>query len=134
MDKESLVVTPRSPIGTAIGYMIKRWDKFTKYTDHGHVEIDNNIIENAIRPLALGRKNYLFAGHHDAAINIGYYYTIFGTCKSLGVNPYDYMVWYLNKVPAIKTSEMGKLAPDTFKKSLEPVSYTHLTLPTSDLV
>ena len=122
MDKESLVVTPRSPIGTAIGYMIKRWDKFTKYTDHGHVEIDNNIIENAIRPLALGRKNYLFAGHHDAAINIGYYYTIFGTCKSLGVNPYDYMVWYLNKVPAIKTSEMGKLAPDTFKKSLEQLT------------
>ncbi|MBK9257796.1 MAG: IS66 family transposase [Saprospiraceae bacterium] len=119
LDKESLVVTPRSPIGTAIGYIIKRWDKFTKYTDHGHVEIDNNIIENAIRPLALGRKNYLFAGHHDAAINIGYYYTIFGTCKALGVNPYDYMVWYLTKVPSIKTSDIGYLAPDAFKKSLE---------------
>lgn len=47
---------PKIPIGTAIGYMIKRWDKFAKYVDHGHVEIDNNIIENAIRPLALGRK------------------------------------------------------------------------------
>ncbi|MBK9566931.1 MAG: hypothetical protein IPO37_17705 [Saprospiraceae bacterium] len=41
--------------------------------------------------MALGRKNYLFAGNHAAAITIGYYYTIFGTCKALGVNPYDYM-------------------------------------------
>ncbi|MBK9962866.1 MAG: transposase [Saprospiraceae bacterium] len=97
--------------------MIKRWDKFIKYTDHGHVEIDNNIIENAIRPLALGRK-LSFAGHHDAAINIGYYYTIFGTCKALGVNPYDYIVWYLSKVPSLKTLDIAQLAPDAFKKSL----------------
>lgn len=119
MDKESLKVTPRSPIGTAMAYLIKRWSKFTKYTDHGHVEIDNNIIENAIRPLALGRKNYLFAGHHEAAIHIGYYYTVFGTCKALGVNPYDYIVWYLTKVPSMKTSEIHQLAPHVFKKSLE---------------
>jgi len=122
MDKEALIVAPRSPIGTAIGYMVKRWDKFTKYTDHGHVEIDNNIIENAIRPLALGRKNYLFAGNHDAAINIGYYYTIFGTCKALEVNPYDYMVWYLSKVTSAKTSEIAKISPDEYKKSIKPTT------------
>ena len=117
LDKEAVKVTPSSPIGKAIAYLVKRWGKFTKYTDHGNIEIDNNIIENAIRPLALGRKNYLFAGNHDAAVNIGYYYTIFGTCKALGVNSYDYMVWYLTKVPSIKISEIHKISPAEFKKS-----------------
>ena len=60
----------------------------------------------------------LFDGH-DAAINIGYYYTIFGTCKALGVNPYDYIVWYLSKVPSLKTLDIAQLAPDAFKKSLD---------------
>ncbi|MFN8339128.1 MAG: IS66 family transposase [Saprospiraceae bacterium] len=118
LDAEAIKVTPRSPIGKAISYLTTRWQKFTKYTGHGIVEIDNNIIENAIRPLALGRKNYLFAGNHDAATTIAYYYTIFGTCKALGVNPYDYMVWFLNKVPTISTSEIHHLAPDQFKKSI----------------
>lgn len=122
LDKEALRVTPRSPIGKAMSYLVTRWQKFTKYTDHGIVEIDNNIIENAIRPLALGRKNYLFAGNHAAAITIGYYYTIFGTCKALGVNPYDYMMWFLTKAPSIKTSEIGKISPAEFKKSSEPAT------------
>lgn len=121
LDKESIKVTPRSPIGKAITYLSTRWDKFIKYTDHGIVEIDNNIIENAIRPLALGRKNYLFAGNHEAATNIGYYYTVFGTCKALGVNPYDYMVWFLSKVANTKIEKIGDLAPDAFLKS-EPVT------------
>jgi transposase len=118
LDIESLKVTPRSPIGKAMAYLIPRWEKFTKYTDYGEVEIDNNIIENVIRPLALGRKNYLFAGNHNAAANIAYYYTILGTCKALGVNPYDYLVWFLPKVPYIKTSEIGTLAPDAYLKFL----------------
>jgi transposase len=118
LDAEALKVTPRSPIGKAMAYLIARWDKFTKYTDYGMVEIDNNIIENAIRPLALGRKNYLFAGNHDAATNIGYYYTIFSTCKAHGVNPYDYIVWFLSLVPSAKTSEIGTLSPDAYLTSL----------------
>ncbi|MBK9568050.1 MAG: hypothetical protein IPO37_23680 [Saprospiraceae bacterium] len=72
--------------------------------------------------MALGRKNYLFAGNHAAAITIGYYYTIFGTCKALGVNPYDYMMWFLTKAPSIKTSEIGKISPAEFKKSSEPAT------------
>jgi transposase len=118
LDTESLKVTPRSPIGKAMAYVIPRWEKFTRYTDYGEVEIDNNIIENAIRILALGRKNYLFAGNHQAAKNIGYYYTVLGTCKALGVNPYDYLVWYLALAPSTKTSQIGSLAPDAYLKTL----------------
>ncbi len=58
---------PKSPWGKAVNYTLARWDKLERYCDDGRIEIDNNLIENAIRPIALGRKNYLFAGSHDAA-------------------------------------------------------------------
>lgn len=120
LDQESFKVTPRSPIGKAMAYIITRWEKFTKYTDYGEVEIDNNIIENAIRPLALGRKNYLFAGNHQAATNIGYFYTVMGTCKALNVNQYDYLVWFLSRVASVKTSDIATLAPDIYQRLMTP--------------
>ena len=113
LDKESVKISPKSPIGKAISSLLARWKKFTKYTDYGKVAIDNNIIENAIQPLVLGRKNYLFAGHHEAT-KISYYYTVFGTCKAQGVDPYAYMVWFQLKVAGTKTSGIGDLAPGTY--------------------
>ena len=115
LDTVAIKVTPGSPIGKAMAYLIKRWNKFTKYVDYGEVEIDNNHIENAIRPLALGRKNYLFAGNHTAAETIGHYYTIFGTCKAQNVNPYEYMTWFLKNVASTNINEMEKLSPESFK-------------------
>ena len=81
--------------------------------------LKHNLIENAIRPLALGRKNYLFAGSHEAAQTIGYYYTIFGTCKMQGVNPYEYMVWFLKNIAATKISEIGNISPMAYKNLQE---------------
>ncbi len=60
---------PQSPLGKALQYTLARWDKLCVYTQDGHLRIDNNLIENSIRPVALGRKNYLFAGSHEAAQN-----------------------------------------------------------------
>jgi len=119
LDEQYPKVTPKSPIGKAIGYTLRRWSKLIRYVDHGHVEIDNNMIENAIRPLALGRKNYLFAGSHEAAQTIGYYYTIFGTCKMQGINPYEYMVWFLKNIAATKISEIGNISPMAYKNLQE---------------
>ncbi len=68
LKKESLQVLPRGMIGKAIGYMLKQWSRLNVYVTDGRFEIDNNLIENAIRPIALGRKNYLFAGSHDGAV------------------------------------------------------------------
>ncbi len=110
-----ILINPDIPV-------ILDWDKFTRYTDHGHMDIDNIIIENAIRSLELSRKNYLFAGHHDAAIYIGYNFAILGTCKPLGVNPYDFLIWYLTKVPSLNTSDLGNFASDAFKKSVEQLT------------
>ena len=115
LDEQYQKVTPKSPIGKAIGYALRRWNKLVRYVDHGHIEIDNNMIENAIRPLALGRKNYLFAGSHEPAQTIGYYYTIFGTCKMLGVNPYEFMVWFLKNIAATKISEIASISPMAYK-------------------
>jgi transposase len=93
-----ILINPDIPV-------ILQCDKFTRYTDHGHMDIDNIIIENTIKSLALGRKNFLFAGHHDATIYNGYYFDILGTCKPLGVNPYDFLIWYPTKVPSLNTSD-----------------------------
>jgi hypothetical protein len=73
--------TPKSPIGVAVRYAIGLWSALENYLHDGHLEIDNNLIENAIRPLALGRKNYLFAGSHSAAVNIAMYRSFFATCR-----------------------------------------------------
>lgn len=106
-----------TPIHKAIGYTLNRWSKLVAYVDHGEVEIDNNLVENAIRPLALGRKNYLFAGNKDAAENIATYYTIFSSCKALGVNPTQYLVWVLTELPNYTISDIAKFTPSAYALS-----------------
>lgn len=76
--KETL---PKSQIGLAMRYSIDRWSELSVYLFDGELEIDNNLVENAIRPVALGRKNYLFSGSHDAAQRAAMMYTFFAICK-----------------------------------------------------
>jgi hypothetical protein len=75
---QSKLELPKSPLGKAYDYCLKRWDSLMAYLKDGNLHIDNNLVENALRPLALGRKNYLFAGSHEAAKNIAMYYSFFG--------------------------------------------------------
>jgi transposase len=91
-------VLPSSPIGKAISYALPLWDNMHYYTLHGHLMIDNNEIENAIRPIALGRKNYLFAGTHTAAQNAAMVYSLFATCKKHNVNPQEWLTDVLHKL------------------------------------
>lgn len=115
LDEQALVVTPSSLIGKAIAYTLKRWKKLCAYVEDGRIEIDNNLIENAIRPLALGRKNYLFAGNHEAAANIANFYTVFGTCKKQVINPYNYLVWYLERVNETSIQNIASISPESYK-------------------
>lgn len=108
----------RTPTHAAFGYTLNRWNKLLAYVDHGEVEIDNNLVENAIRPLALGRKNYLFAGSPKAAANIAIYYTIFSSCKSLNINPVDYLTWLLTELPNATILEVANFTPIAFGKLL----------------
>ena len=81
LQEQQLILLPKSPIGKAVNYTLRLWTRLAGYTEDGHYQIDNNLIENAIRPLALGRKNYLFAGSHQAAQRAAMMYSFFATCK-----------------------------------------------------
>ncbi len=67
MKQQIILTLPKSAIGSAIAYTLTLWPRLVRYIDNGHFHIDNNLIENSIRPVALGRKNYMFAGSHEAA-------------------------------------------------------------------
>ena len=102
---------PKSPIGKAINYLLLQWPKLIAVLDDGRLEIDNNLIENKIRPLALGRKNYLFAGSHAGAGRIAMMYSFFATCKANQVNPYQWLTSTLEKIPTTKMTELHQLVP-----------------------
>jgi len=72
---------PKSQIGKAMAYAYARWDVLSAYMHDGNLQIDNNLVENAIRPVALGRKNWLFAGSHEAAARAAIIYSFFAICK-----------------------------------------------------
>src|SRR5690606_8772710 len=76
-------------IGKAMAYTYARWDALSAYMYDGNLLIDNNLVENAIRPVALGRKNYLFAGSHEAAGRAAMVYSFFAICKKHEVNPFQ---------------------------------------------
>lgn len=111
IDKESLIVIPKSPIGKAMRYTLNQWDKIMIILTNGKIELDNNLIENKIRPLALGRKNYLFAGSHKAAQRIAMMYSFFATCKATDTNPYIWLKNTLDIIGDTKLSQLDKLIP-----------------------
>jgi hypothetical protein len=110
-------VLPKSAIGIAIKYTLNIYGNLKCYIDDGRFEIDNNNnIENTIRPLALGRKNYLFAGSHEAAQNIAMFYSFFATCKTLNINPYHWLFDVINRIPEYKANKLVELLPQNWSK------------------
>ncbi len=91
-------VMPKSPIGKAINFARERFDRLSRYVIDGRYRIDSNLVENGQRPVALGRKNYLFCGNDDAAEDAAVMYTMMGCCKTAGVNVYDWLVYFLDHV------------------------------------
>lgn len=111
MRQQIYEVLPKSAIGKAIAYTLNIWTNLIRYTEHGSYLIDNNLIENAIRPLALGRKNYLFAGSHKAAQNTAMMYSFFATCKINHIEPLAWLTDVLNKIPDHKANALDELLP-----------------------
>jgi transposase len=100
-------LTPQSLIYKAIEYSLKRWKGLCAYAHDGQLEIDNNLVENTIRPVALGRKNFLFAGSDHAAQNLACLYSIIGTAKMHGLNVRKYMEWLLRQVASHKVNDQA---------------------------
>ena len=113
---ENPLVLPKSQIGKAINYSLSRWEGLCAYLHDGMLEIDNNLVENAIRPVAIGRKNYLFAGSHDAAQRAAGIYSFFAMCKYHEVNPYEWLKYTLENILDTKPSEIRKFYPQNYKK------------------
>lgn len=103
--------TPTSPIGKALRYYQLRRSQLRHYLEDGRLEIDNNRIENAIRPLALGRKNYLFAGSHEAAQRTAIFYSLFACCAQHNINPYAYLVDVLHHIQQHHANRIEQLLP-----------------------
>lgn len=116
MKDEYLRAIPKSSIGKALGYSIERWEKLSRYTENGMLNIDNNPVENSIRPVALGRKNYLFAGSHEAAKRSGMLYSLLGTCKMHGIEPYGWLKDVLACIPNHPINKIKDLLPHHWKK------------------
>jgi len=112
-------VLPKSKIGKAIAYSLPRWDRLSLYVADGRLQLDNNYVENAMRPVALGRKNYLFAGSNEGGKRLALFYSLLESCKKQQVNPWEYMKDILERLPATKTSQLRGLLPDQWKPQLQ---------------
>ena len=107
---------PKSQIEKAMQYSYARWDALSAYLHDGNLLIDNNQIENSLRGLALGRKNYLFAGSHDAAQRAAMIYSFFAICKKHNVNPYNWLKNTLLNISTINHKNITDLYPQNFNK------------------
>ncbi len=116
MDENVQKVLPTSPLGKAIAYTLPRWDGLCAFSQHGQIEIDNNLVENAIRPMAIGRKNYLFAGSHEAADMTAALYSFMSTCKKNGVHELEWLTDVLSRIQSHNHKELYQLLPNHWEK------------------
>ena len=110
--KERAAHFPKSKLGEAVAYALNQWEQFERYLYDGRLEIDNNLIENAIRPAKLGLKNYLFIGNAEAGVTSALFYTLLGNCKALGIDPELYLAEALDRMTLRTTpEEAAELTP-----------------------
>lgn len=102
---------PSSQMGKAISYALSLWPPLLRFRDDGRLEIDNNLVENAVRPTALGKKNWMFIGHPDAGQRSAIIYTLLECCKRRGINPQEYLRDVLTRIPAMTNQQTRSLTP-----------------------
>ena len=95
----------KSTLGKALAYMHERWQELTAYLKDGCLEIDNNAVENIIRPFALGRKNWLFSGSPRGAQASALFYSLIATAKANGLNPFDYLITLFQNIRSCLSDE-----------------------------
>jgi transposase len=115
LDEHVYSVLPQSAIGKAVQYMLNQWPRLENYLLDGRLEIDNNLVENAIRPIALGRKNYLFAGSHNGAEQAAAIYTLVANAKLQQVEPFAYLRNVLKRISDHPHKDIDQLLPKNWK-------------------
>lgn len=121
LDERKITSPPKSKLGSAINYALGQWDRVTSYVLDGRLRPDNNLVENAIRPFAVGRKNWLFKGSPRGAETGALFYSIIETAKLNDLEPYAYLRYLFENLPLVKTeADLKKLLPQYVDKSLIP--------------
>ena len=108
LEKYRTVDTPASALAKACDYALERWDGLCRYCEEGYYEIDNNAVERSIRPITLGRKNWLFVDSDESAKDAALYMTLIGSCNLLGIAPYKYFEYILPRLHGNMTREEYK--------------------------
>ena len=104
-------VTPSSHLGQAMGYVTNQWEKLIRYLDHPFLHPDNNIVENAIRPFVIGRKNWLFADTPLGAHASATLYSLIETAKANGLEPFAYLKYLFTMLPVTPQEKLIDLLP-----------------------
>ena len=118
---------PQSPLGIAIDYALGQWRTLEIYLGDGRVEIDNNLVENAIRPTAIGKKNWLFVGDAGAGQRSAIIYTLIECCRRRNLDPFAYLRDVLTRLPNMTNRQIPEVLPAAWAKSqrtlqLQPAS------------
>ncbi len=108
---------PKSPVGRAIGYVLPRWDGLTRYCEDGALAIDNNLSERMVRPIAIGRKNYLFLGSDNGGKAAAILYSVLASAKSNQVEAFAYVRDLLVQFSGAPPAKLPELLPDVWLRS-----------------
>jgi transposase len=117
LDRERDVVLPRSPMAQAITYTLNQWNALNVYVTEGFLNIDNNAAERALKRVAIGRKNWLFAGNDRAGGTAALLYSLIASAERHQLDPQRYLTSVLARLPALPPSDLSKLLPDAWKRA-----------------
>jgi len=120
LEIERAKVLPKSPMNEAIGYALNHWSALVRPWEAGFLEIDNGASERAMKPVALGRKNWLFAGSDEGGKTAATLMSLCATCKELGIDPFAYLRDVLDRVSTHPNSRIEELLPDRWKPAEWP--------------
>ena len=105
MGKRLSQTPPQGLLGKALNYALSNWSKLIRYLEDGNITPDNNAVENAIRPFAVGRRNWLFAGHPNGAHAAATIFSLIETAKACGLEPYHYLRLLFERLPYARTEQ-----------------------------
>lgn len=115
LDEQAPLALPKSALAEAIDYCLNRWEALCLFVEHGNMSIDNNIVEAGMKPVALGRGNWLFAGSIEGGQTAAIYMTLIQTCHRLGIDPFEYLKDVFTRLPSTPISEIDQFLPDRWK-------------------
>jgi transposase len=117
LDEQSPSVPPKGPMGLAISYARSQWIALTRYLEDGILDIDNNAAERALRRVAIGRKNWMFAGSDNGGHRAAIIYSLVASCARLKIDPYAYLCDVLERLPTHSPDALAELTPQAWKLS-----------------